>query len=620
MRKTLLLLIAAVTSLSAFAHRIPEWSYAKELTTKSGLVAQSSATNDPKTWWVTDAKINQQSFGAKVGTTSYEKGMCANGAEHYFLWRANISNIKDLRKLAFSVLDENSMTIKVITGTNFNVTTTKAENNVKTEYTPNPHVTVKMELIGYPYNAAGECYTAVYDFGSTQDDVRLVQELKPISFSVDTPDGKMFDAVKEIKVTFGNLNGAKDWVALKHIKFNSKPKGQESHWVFPSLSCNKQNFHQKPGEFIIQAEDFDEPWINGRTAHSSALYNDWAQASIAAGQLQDGYGYPSRDREYDSTCANAFVHVMNMGGYVDGLQQFQGWEPSHGVNDWDGNRFGFVNFAQQNWDATYDGPKEADGTATLENLADFYGAWTEYTFNVEEELYADFSIRTAVHNANFQAYRAGSPNCPKVTGENVNYFSKYGGAYRIFIDGEPVRSNWIARPSADIQNVGDFSTWIPNVDEVATYSARAAEAPSYFVYSMPNHTHGYGTADQGTTWSPVYKSDIGQKLLDEGAIDATGKAVFDTPDYANVFLTPGKHTLKVQAMGGRTTFDEIKVQAHANPDTPTAIESIVADNVALEDANAPVEYYNLQGMRVENPANGIFIRRQGTRATKVVIR
>lgn len=37
------------------------------------------------------------------------------------------------------------------------------------------------------------------------------------------------------------------------------------------------------------------------------------------------------------------------------------------------------------------------------------------------------------------------------------------------------------------------------------------------------------------------------------------------------------------------------------------------------DENAPVEYFNLQGMRVENPANGLFIKRQGNKATKVIM-
>lgn len=43
-------------------------------------------------------------------------------------------------------------------------------------------------------------------------------------------------------------------------------------------------------------------------------------------------------------------------------------------------------------------------------------------------------------------------------------------------------------------------------------------------------------------------------------------------------------------------------------------------NAVNADENAPVEYYNLNGMRVENPSNGIFIRKQGATAKKVVIK
>lgn len=41
---------------------------------------------------------------------------------------------------------------------------------------------------------------------------------------------------------------------------------------------------------------------------------------------------------------------------------------------------------------------------------------------------------------------------------------------------------------------------------------------------------------------------------------------------------------------------------------------------AVVDENAPVEYFNLQGIRVENPSAGVYIRRQGTRATKVTLK
>ena len=42
------------------------------------------------------------------------------------------------------------------------------------------------------------------------------------------------------------------------------------------------------------------------------------------------------------------------------------------------------------------------------------------------------------------------------------------------------------------------------------------------------------------------------------------------------------------------------------------------DDITVNEENAPVEYYNLQGVRVENPENGIFIRRQGNSVTKCV--
>ena len=42
------------------------------------------------------------------------------------------------------------------------------------------------------------------------------------------------------------------------------------------------------------------------------------------------------------------------------------------------------------------------------------------------------------------------------------------------------------------------------------------------------------------------------------------------------------------------------------------------DNIAI-DTNAPIEYYNLQGVKVDNPENGIFIKKQGNKVIKVVL-
>lgn len=43
------------------------------------------------------------------------------------------------------------------------------------------------------------------------------------------------------------------------------------------------------------------------------------------------------------------------------------------------------------------------------------------------------------------------------------------------------------------------------------------------------------------------------------------------------------------------------------------------DNIEVE-ADAPAEYFNLNGMRVENPGSGIFIERRGSQVRKVVLR
>lgn len=59
--------------------------------------------------------------------------------------------------------------------------------------------------------------------------------------------------------------------------------------------------------------------------------------------------------------------------------------------------------------------------------------------------------------------------------------------------------------------------------------------------------------------------------------------------------------------------------------TVTKVSLITVDQSGIDDIGSdsndmPVEYYNLNGMRVDNPANGICIRRQGNKVSKIYIR
>ena len=74
-------------------------------------------------------------------------------------------------------------------------------------------------------------------------------------------------------------------------------------------------------------------------------------------------------------------------------------------------------------------------------------------------------------------------------------------------------------------------------------------------------------------------------------------------------------TITISAVDGsknRFFLDEVIVMA-STEDKVTGIEDTMVDE------NAPVEYYNLQGVKVANPENGIFIKKQGAKATKVVL-
>lgn len=81
----------------------------------------------------------------------------------------------------------------------------------------------------------------------------------------------------------------------------------------------------------------------------------------------------------------------------------------------------------------------------------------------------------------------------------------------------------------------------------------------------------------------------------KGTVDATGKAHMDI----DVLWKDADLPIAV-------TFDG-------------QLEAAGVENVVV-DENAPVEYYNLNGIRVANPENGIYIRRQGNKVSKVLVK
>lgn len=78
---------------------------------------------------------------------------------------------------------------------------------------------------------------------------------------------------------------------------------------------------------------------------------------------------------------------------------------------------------------------------------------------------------------------------------------------------------------------------------------------------------------------------------------------------------------------GKVSFEAVNAYNYLNPENisllfPVYIPEHGESGVALpavDSTDAPVEYYNLQGVRVAEPSHGLFIRCQGNKVTKVIL-
>lgn len=84
------------------------------------------------------------------------------------------------------------------------------------------------------------------------------------------------------------------------------------------------------------------------------------------------------------------------------------------------------------------------------------------------------------------------------------------------------------------------------------------------------------------------------------------------------------HSLDVPAAAGQIRFfvEAVNADGETSARSNVVTSSAMSGTGAVESAgaDAPVEYYNLQGIRVDRPSAGLYIRRQGSRTSKVFVR
>lgn len=60
----------------------------------------------------------------------------------------------------------------------------------------------------------------------------------------------------------------------------------------------------------------------------------------------------------------------------------------------------------------------------------------------------------------------------------------------------------------------------------------------------------------------------------------------------------------------------IKIFTYTQTEYP---EGAGVANIEIDNTNVPVEYFNMQGLKVANPENGLYIRRQGSKVEKIML-
>lgn len=136
----------------------------------------------------------------------------------------------------------------------------------------------------------------------------------------------------------------------------------------------------------------------------------------------------------------------------------------------------------------------------------------------------------------------------------------------------------------------------------------AESAHTFYEFKIPLST-------LGVTKDYIKNNGIGVMYIDKYGTSPVGGTPYDPSyfDNAKDEYSYGDNTSKEKEDEDIITYKPARVGKASS-----AVENIFTESSA--DADAPVEYYNIQGMRVINPAAGIYIKKQGNKVSKVYIR
>ncbi|MDE7154652.1 MAG: chitobiase/beta-hexosaminidase C-terminal domain-containing protein [Muribaculaceae bacterium] len=180
---------------------------------------------------------------------------------------------------------------------------------------------------------------------------------------------------------------------------------------------------------------------------------------------------------------------------------------------------------------------------------------------------------------------------------------------------------------ADYEDDGQTGNFLINVENVAftakgvsvkaVYTDPTAEGTQARLYKQSSGTCSYRVYNKSSIVITAPENNPITKITYEFYNGKTSYSKLTAPAEgtweAPVWTAPAAGAS--EAIFVCTGTQQIKTITVSLKDIPSGVEA-----VTVENENAPVEYYNLQGVRVQNPENGLFIRRQGNSVSKIIIR
>ncbi len=242
---------------------------------------------------------------------------------------------------------------------------------------------------------------------------------------------------------------------------------------------------------------------------------------------------------------------------------------------------------------------------------------TEYTVNVDEAFNTPtlnnvYSLPVSFSSSDTNVATVDADGVVTIEGAGTTTITAKFAGNEEYKDGEASYSLKVVDPNVAELGTKENPYTIANLKEMTTYPSGSVWVSGYIVGYMDNNkfTTGTGTVNSNIVIGETASTDNIDKAVPVQLPAGNVRTKLNVKDNKGNI---GKEVKVYGSIEKYFSMTGVKNITDYVLNTSVGVESVEFDN------NAPKEYYNLQGVRVENPGKGLYIVRQGSKAFKVIL-